>query len=80
MPALEAAARAASSTAVRVDSTRRTWRSAPEATSLTARTMSPTARPVSSEEATICCEAAETVPALAETVPISAASSPRMRL
>ena len=52
-PAALAPARAvlASCTASRVDSTIRTWRSAPWATSVTAPAISPTARPASSEEA-----------------------------
>ena len=59
--ALSAAARAASWTASRVDSTMRTWRSAPWATSVTAEAISSTARPASSEVDAICCEAEETV-------------------
>ena len=62
--ALADAARAASWTAARVDSTIRTWRSAPCATSPTAEAISPTARPASSDVAAICCDAEETVPAL----------------
>ncbi len=61
--ALALAARAASWTASRVDSTMRTWRSAPWATSVTAEAISPTARPASSEVDAICCEAEATVPA-----------------
>ena len=68
--ALAEAAALASSTAPRVDSTMRTWRSAPWATSVTALAISPTARPASSEEAATCCEPAETLPALRETAPI----------
>ena len=59
--ALSAAARAASWTASRVDSTMRTWRSAPWATSVTAEAISSTARPASSEVDAICWEAEETV-------------------
>ena len=44
----------------RVDSTMRTWRSAPWATSATAEAISPTARPASSEVDAICCEAEAT--------------------
>ena len=72
--ALEDAARAAPWTAVRVDSTIRTWRSAPCATSLRADAISPTARPVSSEVVAICCEADETVPALSDSSPTIPAS------
>ena len=64
----------ASCTASRVDSTIRTWRSAPWATSVTALAISPTARPASSEELATCWEPAETFAALRETSPISTPS------
>jgi hypothetical protein len=76
--ALAVAARAASWTASRVDSTMRTWRSAPCATSVTAAAISPTARPASSDVAAICCEAEATVPAPAATSLITVLSSVRM--
>ena len=78
--ALAAAARAASCTADRVDSTSLTCRSAPCATSFTAAAMSPTARPASCDVAAICWEAADTVPAFRDTVPISSASDARIAL
>ena len=74
--ALAAAASLASG--ARVDSTIRTWRSAPWATSVTALAISPTARPASSEEAATCAEPADTSPALRETSPISTPSSPHI--
>ncbi len=49
--------------ALRAPSIIRTWRSAPEATSVTAPAISPTARPASSEVVAICWEAALTSPA-----------------
>ena len=71
LSALSSAALAASWIACRVDSTMRTWRSAPCATSLTAAAISPTALPVSSDVAAICCEVLLSAPALRATSPTS---------
>ena len=69
--ALTPAARAASCTASRVDSTIRTWRSAPWATSETAEAISPTARPASWEVAAMSREALPRLVAVRSTWPTS---------
>ena len=75
LSAEEPAARAASCTASRVDSTTRTWRSAPWATSPIAEAISPTAWPASADVDAICCEEADTMEATSVTSPTSTLSS-----
>ena len=75
LSAEEPAARAASWTASRVDSTTRTWRSAPWATSPIAEAISPTAWPASADVDAICCEEADTMEATSVTSPTSTLSS-----
>ena len=60
---------ATSSPTARTDSTARTWRSPPDATSPTAAAISPTARPASSEVAARFDDASLSVPAVWETSP-----------
>ena len=73
-------AAATSATVSRAEVTARTWRSAPAATSSTARAISPTARPVSSEPLASWREAADTAVAVSDTWPIIVASAAREAL
>ena len=74
------AARAASAAEVRADSTTRTCRSAPWATSVTAEAISSIARVASPDVVAICCDAADTVPAELETWPIVSPRRSRIAL
>ena len=71
---------ATSSPTARTDSTARTWRSPPVATSPTAAAISPTARPASSDVAARLLDASVSVPAVCETSPTIVAQALGHRL
>ena len=71
---------ATSSPTARTDSTARTWRSPPVATSPTATAISPTARPASSDVAARLLDASVSVPAVCETSPTIVAQARVHRL